>query len=274
MFPIFALNNSTDARRVNSELPGYLSLRYTVAAKLADFSHLIGSEARGVHGLTFNAISVIHSALRYHVARIVRHCPKPQMIWIDASRIISVWAVMQNVQPIRDGAVGQFPRDSVGEIGAGRPIQNAVTIGICASAPQPALIRLTHRNIVPKLLCDRFAFAVSHNKSYRLSYYPSSIHAGVFRNRGRLTTAAHTEPRWIDHLLIWCSVLMFLDIRQRFARNDAAILMCRTCNSCFLAASTLTVSVRNFLCVHSVNLSTIYTYKAWQKVDSLSEATG
>lgn len=85
MLPVFSMNNRTHSGRTNSVLS---SKAYYLDCAIRKFfpygSHFVFGQFGKVAGLTF-----VLSALFYLICHIVGLCPKKEMLWIYASRVVA-----------------------------------------------------------------------------------------------------------------------------------------------------------------------------------------
>lgn len=106
-------------------------------------THLpLGMEARPV------AVTAGRSPFGFGVTVVVGSCAEPQVSRVDARRVVTIRAIVQHLQTVRDRAISKFPCEAMRGVNL-RPtlVPNAVmpvSVGINTSAPKPAIARLVN----------------------------------------------------------------------------------------------------------------------------------
>lgn len=98
------------------------------------------------------AIRYCPSPLGHTVGDVVSVCAQEKMGRVATRRIV---AVMQNVLPVRNQAVRQFPCDSVRPLHAPIQREDSVTIPFDAGCPRPAVVGFANADLAPKAFRDR-----------------------------------------------------------------------------------------------------------------------
>jgi hypothetical protein len=147
MFPCFPLNDSAYRRRINPKSFGYVFLLHAIGEKLSNFNNLRRNKAGRVNGITFDLISMIHSAFGNHVERVIEHCSKPKMGRVDAGRIV---AFVQNFHALRNRAVGKLISETMGECRRRSRAKLTITMFIDAGTPYPAFIGASYFDLAPE----------------------------------------------------------------------------------------------------------------------------
>src|SRR5579859_2662273 len=122
----------------------HADLPWNVAAP--DFCDLPNCQLGGGVLLPAQPRSVLHqladvplsASLHLPISSVVCRCPKEQMIWPDASRVV---ATVTNEQSVRDGTIKQQPCEAVGGVSLSRPANLSISLPLTLTSPFPALAR-------------------------------------------------------------------------------------------------------------------------------------
>lgn len=78
--------------------------------------------------------------LLHAISCVRKACSKPQVIRIDTSRIVSIWTIVTNKNPLRNRSVVQNPRSSIAQYGTvSKPFAyEPVSSMVFTTGPQPA----------------------------------------------------------------------------------------------------------------------------------------
>lgn len=140
-----------------------------------DRHHDLGRQAGTSHALAMRV-----STLLLHVPAVLLRCPEKQVSGIDTRRVIAAGAVMQDMKPIWNWAVSQFPRETMGANLTPIVSELSVALPIPRRRPQPAIAGSV--DLGPE------AFLGRHGQS------PKSCSVPVLPSPAALSNATRTVP--------------------------------------------------------------------------------
>lgn len=145
MFPGQAKKHASHADATNTVLSGKgRHAGVALGEALTNFNHLLfGEFGNGVFGSDRVAF------LSYLVGYIIGVCSQEQVVGILAGRMI---ATMQNMKPIGDWAVCQFPRNTVGRNNLVIDPNLSVSLAAFVSLPLPTVIGAENLYLCPEML--------------------------------------------------------------------------------------------------------------------------
>lgn len=152
MSPPRSPDNSHDHPSAYPEAPSDLPLR---AGSGSDLSNLVVGELR--RNVRHSARGTVPALLR-HIGHVVLVGSGPEVGRIHAWRIV---AMVENVHPFRDCAVGDFPCDPVGFFGPPAGVESSVSVLSFGRGPEPALGGAATIDLGPKS-GDRARIVLSH----------------------------------------------------------------------------------------------------------------
>lgn len=284
MFPGYAPMQVRYMTLADSIQRGNVSLPFAACAPFADFYDLLFSKLRRRAIFTLLALLVRSlglPALGNHVTNVIKVCAKKQVSGIAAKFIV---AMVQDVHPFGNGAVGEFPCNAVGSCCLPVDGKLPVSVATCSGSPVPAIGITEFVHSLPKAICDRLAVVMPTDKSRlmtsgfslfqrltaatcaklrcwwsqmvfvvpkhiknRISLEPATGAVGKMRDLSFLPTTAHAQSAGIGWFNFFLSMLMPKNKAQRFAFYPFSPRIVIGCKICFLSASAMAVSIRDFI---------------------------
>ncbi len=167
------------------ELGGNSFLRGILSNSRPYLKHLFGGE-----------LCACRSAFRDHVVNIFVLRAKEKMRRVYATRTVSARAVVADIHIVRNGAIMQFPTDSVNSDSFGTTFTIAasanpsVSFFVQTCQPVPTLVRAALIYLFPKSIGKWARYIMAPDKSKRLTLDPSFFVLCFNRNgRGQATAA-------------------------------------------------------------------------------------
>ncbi len=147
------------------------------------------------------------ASLACHVGEIVGLCPEEQMIRPHARRVV---AMVEHAEPIRDQAVGKFPRHPMSEDHPVRSLtesETSIAIPIAGAVPFPASDRLHSGNVPPEANLQRQQrnprSVVIPDRQRIAMFLPAAVvHIAQFACDGG-ARAVFNEAWWADWVDAW-----------------------------------------------------------------------
>jgi hypothetical protein len=113
--------------------------------RITDFKNVLDFQARAAMAFSSRTLALFSGVLH-----VVALSAKPEMVWINAVLPVSSRAVVQHVQPGRDWATENFPRDSMGLSRLSLQSQTPITT-LFVTKPKPARVGLANQRQEPGL---------------------------------------------------------------------------------------------------------------------------
>jgi hypothetical protein len=120
--------------------------------QLSDLNNFICGKLCRAIAFAFQSVHrAVLSTLRNHVAHVSDVATEPKMSRIDASRVIfSTWAVMANLFTFGNGAMVQFPRNTMRKCVASICSHDAIAFIVQGSPPKPTFVSRPFRDVSQK----------------------------------------------------------------------------------------------------------------------------
>lgn len=284
MFPGYAAVQVRDMPFADSIQRGNVFLLFTSVTPFADFNNLLFGKFCGGAIFTFLVFLIRGFGLAplcNHIVNVIKICAKEQVRGVAAKPIV---AMVQNVHTFGGGAVGEFPCNAVGSCCLPVDGKLPVSVATCPGSPVPAIGITEFVHSLPKAICDRLAVVMATDKSRlmtsgfslfqrltaatctklrcwwsqmvfvvpkhiknRISLEPATGAVGKMRNLSFLPTTAHAQSAGIGWFNFILSMLMPKNKAQRFAFYPFSSRIVIGCKICFLSASAMAVSIRDFI---------------------------
>ncbi len=144
VFPCLFLNYARDVRGVSAIFSSKFTKRKTGNSICANRTNDVWIELCVYVFYTFTSASWLFSLrsfvlaiFRIHINSVLALCAKPQMVWINTSRII---ARMANTQPWGNFSLVDHPRHTVGALVLSGKTETPIALSVLCPSPYPAAI--------------------------------------------------------------------------------------------------------------------------------------
>lgn len=242
MGPNVAVMNGIDKRDADAKFGSYGDLAFAGCRAAAYFCDLIFIQLGIAVIGTLGAYTTISAALFDHIAHVVLMAAQKEVRDADTSRII---AFVQNPQPVRYGAVFEFPCKTMGaDVAVPICSQDSITPIGRPACPLPTGVAIVDAvDLGPKAFLHRWvlanADAMPSDKSSRLAFDVTALGCARSRDWGRLTTSALAQL--YNAGAVWFSVkasAMTVNVANRFALDAPKLHIGLRSEWCRLAAAT------------------------------------